>query len=241
LLARPQSPTSQTTHELPKHPDSVSSPQAVIAMQITEPTTMLTDYLLAFFILMLSGRLFKLNESDRQRSVQLWNFAFITTAFGAILGGTSHGFALYLNAFLQTFIWKATIYAIGFATFFMLSGTVIALVKNPARRWLLLLATLQLAVYCIWMLTHVDFKYVIYDYVPAMLIVVALQLFAYRQTRTETSKWIISGVIVSFAAAAIQQSGFTLHQHFNHNDLYHVIQMGGMYLFYRGVSLLEDH
>ncbi|MCG8603552.1 hypothetical protein MJD09_00945, partial [bacterium] len=206
----------------------------------TEPTTMLTDYLLAFFILVLSGRLFKRNESDRQRSIQFWNFAFIATALGAIMGGTSHGFALYLNAFFQAFIWKATIYAIGFASFFMLSGTVIASVKNPARRWLLLLATVQLAVYCIWMLTHEDFKYVIYDYVPAMLIVVALQIFAYWQTKSKSAKWIISGIIVSFAAAGIQQSGFTLHQHFNHNDLYHVIQMGGMYLFYRGVSLLED-
>ena len=46
--------------------------------------------------------------------------------------------------------------------------------------------------------------------------------------------------MVSFVAAAVQVSGVAIHQQFNHNDLYHVIQMGGMYLFYRGALLLTD-
>ena len=31
-----------------------------------------------------------------------------------------------------------------------------------------------------------------------------------------------------------------LHRHFNHNDLYHVIQIVALYLFYRGGALLVD-
>jgi Family of unknown function (DUF6962) len=31
-----------------------------------------------------------------------------------------------------------------------------------------------------------------------------------------------------------------LQRHFNHNDLYHVIQMVGMYVFYKGAILLRD-
>ncbi len=53
-------------------------------------------------------------------------------------------------------------------------------------------------------------------------------------------RWTAAGVAVSFAAAAVQQSGLALHRHFNHNDLYHVIQMGGLYLLYRGGLLLRD-
>lgn len=48
------------------------------------------------------------------------------------------------------------------------------------------------------------------------------------------------GVLVSFMAAAVQVNGVALHDHFNHNDLDHVIQMGGMHLFYRGALLLKD-
>jgi hypothetical protein len=46
--------------------------------------------------------------------------------------------------------------------------------------------------------------------------------------------------LVSCLAAAVQFNGIALHQHFNHNDLYHVVQMGGMYLFYRGALILKD-
>ena len=45
---------------------------------------------------------------------------------------------------------------------------------------------------------------------------------------------------MSFLAAAVQVNGIALHDHFNHNELYHVIQMGGMYLFYRGARVLKD-
>ena len=45
-------------------------------------------------------------------------------------------------------------------------------------------------------------------------------------------------------AAVVQQCGIGLHQHFNHNDLMHVIQMGGVWLLYmrrrRGSGMQED-
>ncbi|NIR48750.1 hypothetical protein GWN42_16695 [candidate division KSB1 bacterium] len=201
---------------------------------------MLTDYLLAFVILVLSGRLFGLNQTERQRSIQLWNFGFVATALAALLGGTSHGFALYLNAFTKAAIWKGTVYAIGFASFFLLAGTIIASVNHPLRRWLLLFTTMKLLIYAGWMLTHDDFSYVIYDYVPSMVGVILLQFYAYVKRRNRSAVWLISGVLVSFASAGIQMSGFGLHEHFNHNDLYHVVQMGAMYLLYRGIRLLRD-
>jgi hypothetical protein len=48
----------------------------------------------------------------------------------------------------------------------------------------------------------------------------------------------MGGMVVSFLAAGVQMSGMTLHRHFNHNDLYHVIQMAGFYLLYRGGGML---
>jgi hypothetical protein len=41
-------------------------------------------------------------------------------------------------------------------------------------------------------------------------------------------------------AAAVQASGFALHRHFNHNDLYHVVQIAAMVLFYTGARRLRD-
>ena len=50
--------------------------------------------------------------------------------------------------------------------------------------------------------------------------------------------WIVGGILLSFVGAAIQQSGVSLHQHFNHNDLFHVVQMVAFYLLYRGGKAL---
>ena len=208
-------------------------------MQITEPTTMITDYLLGLFTVILAVRLSKINEGQ-ENSIRLWSAALAATAIAAFLGGTSHGFALHFSDFAKTAIWKATVYSIGLASFFMLSGTLFATIANPLRKLLLGLVLLKFLVYASWMVSHNDFKYVIFDYAPAMFGVVLLQLYAYSKWKHKSAVWLITGVLISFAGAGIQMSGFTLHQHFNHNDLYHVIQIGAIYLLYRGACLLED-
>ena len=208
-------------------------------MHITEPTTMITDYLLGLFTLILAVRLSKINEGQ-ENSIRLWSGALAATAIAAFLGGSSHGFALHFSDFAKTAIWKATVYAIGLASFFMLSGTLFAAAANPLRKLLLGLVLLKFLIYAGWMISHDEFKYVIFDYGPAMLGVVLLQLYAYLKWKLKSAVWLISGVLISFAAAGIQMSGFTLHQHFNYNDLYHVIQIGAIYLLYRGACLLED-
>lgn len=201
---------------------------------------MLTDYLLGLFTVILAVRLFKLNENQQENSILLWAGALVATAIAAFLGGTSHGFALHFSDFAKTAIWKATVYSIGLASFFMLSGTLFAAVANPLRKLLLGLILLKFLVYAGWMVSHDEFKYVIFDYAPAMLGVVLLQLYAYSKWKHKSAVWLISGVLISFSAAGIQMSGFTIHQHFNHNDLFHVIQIGANYLLYRGATMLKD-
>ncbi len=90
------------------------------------------------------------------------------------------------------------------------------------------------------MATHDEFRYAIYDYAPALFGVLLLQAYAAYRWRDGSAGWFIAGVLVSFAAAGIQQSGMSLHRNFNHNDLYHCIQMGALTLFYKGGRLLED-
>lgn len=209
-------------------------------MQITEPMTMFTDYLLAAITIMLAIKLFRVGRLHGQNSISFWASAYVFTAMAAIAGGTTHGFALYLGDTTQEALWKITVYAIGLASFFMLSGTILASVPTLLRNWLLGATTLKLLAYAFWMLTHNDFRYVIFDYVPAMIAVIILQVYALLSKQEESARWIITGVLVSFAAAGIQQSGLTLHEYFNHNDLYHTIQMGAVYLFYKGARKLKD-
>lgn len=198
---------------------------------------MLTDYALAAMASALGVSLFRASRINRQVSVRLWGAAFIATAGATIAGGTSHGFAVVLSEATKASLWKATVYSTGLVSLSMLSGTIVASLAGLLRRYLLGATGVKFLVYAVWMATHDDFRYVIYDYTTAMLAVLILHAYVWRE---ESAKWIIAGVLVSFAAAGIQQSGFSLHHNFNHNDLYHVIQIGAVYLFYKGARVLKD-
>jgi hypothetical protein len=182
-------------------------------MTIHEPMTMATDYLLALAALVFAARLW--------RGLRAWALAFFFTALAAIFGGTSHGFGPELLVLGQVILWKLTVFSVGLASFFLLSGA------HPVLR---VVGVLKLVVYASWMTTHDDFLWVIVDYGITLLLVGALEL---RQ-RGPGAKWVLGSIGVSVIAALVQASGFALHQHFNHNDLYHVIQIVALWLLFRG-------
>ena len=202
--------------------------------------TMLTDYLLGVWTLYLAFKLIREGIGISQRSILLWGLSFFATGIAAIIGGTSHGFAIYFGTVTRVVIWTATLYSIGFTSLFLLSAVIIATIKNPLRNWLIAFTVVKFILFAVWIFSHPEFKYVIYDYVPAMIAVLILQVYVKYSRGDRSATWIISGILVSFGAAAVQQSEYMLHEHFNHNDLYHVIQMGAVFLLYKGGRLLRD-
>ena len=205
-------------------------------MTLSEPVTLLTDSLLGAWTLALAIRLLRRNKSA---SAKLWASGFLATGIGAIAGGTYHGFFNVFAPQTLAVLWKLTVYLIGIAAVLLLTGAVLATTTGLIRRLLLALGILEFLVYAAWMARHDEFRYVIYDYVPAMVLIAALFAIAYRIDPL-ASKWIVGGIAISFAAAGVQHSGFALHRHFNHNDLYHVVQMIAMYALYRGGLRLVD-
>jgi hypothetical protein len=71
-----------------------------------------------------------------------------------------------------------------------------------------------------------------------MAFVLGAMGLSYVSSGSPGAKLIAVGILISFGAAAVQRSGFKLARHFNHNDIYHVIQLIGLYFFYRGALLL---
>ncbi len=213
-------------------------------MSVSEPVTLLTDYMLAGLGAYFALRLFRAAALEQQTSVWLWGVALAAMAAAALFGGTYHGFTLgitpHLGEAARAALWKGTVYSLGLASLAMLSGTIYAAVPRPLRTWLLALAVAHFVAYAVWMITHDEFRYVIYYYGPAMALVLVLEIVAARQRGAPGAGWLIAGVLVSYAAAGIQLSRFALHRHFNHNDLYHVVQMGALYLLFRGAALLRD-
>ncbi len=207
---------------------------------ISEPTTLVTDYLLGTLSEVFGVLLLSRNRTLRQTSISLWALALMAAAAGSYAGGTYHGFQHALGPETAGWLWKLTTIAMGVASFLLLASAFSSASSGPARTWLIAAAALKLAVYVAWMIGHDEFRFVIYDYGSTLAILLILVAAGQTQGVAGHRAWIASGILVSIAAAVVQQSGFRLHQHFNHNDLMHVVQMGGVWLLYKGGGLLRD-
>jgi uncharacterized protein DUF6962 len=56
----------------------------------------------------------------------------------------------------------------------------------------------------------------------------------------ENGQWIVAGIVIGVAGLGVQATGFRAHQLWNHNDVFHVIQIVAMFLFFRGARGLKD-
>ena len=190
---------------------------------MNEPTTVITDYLLGVVAAWVAVLLFR----SPQRSQRFWALAFAALALGAFLGGSWHGFAR------SAALWKATVVTVGVTSFGMLAGSAVATLTSTTRLAVLTGAAAKLVLYLTWMRDHDEFIYVVLDTGSALLAVAALHVWKWNAM-------MLAGVAVSVLAGIAQASGIRLHEHFNHNDLYHLIQIAGVILLYRGARVLID-
>lgn len=195
---------------------------------ISEPMTLATDYLLAAAAAIMAA--FTLRAAGEQDSRRWWGVAFIALALGAALGGTYHGLRIAA-------LWKPTVLVLGVASAGMVAGSAVATTRGMWRLALLAIAAAKLAIYWAWVWRDDRFIWVVADTGSAFALVALLHLLGWRRPG---SRMIVAGVAVSIAAAAVQATGLDLHRHFNHNDLYHLVQLGALLLYYRGARVLAD-
>ena len=200
---------------------------------MAEPVTALTDYILAGLYLLFAGRLFRRGQARNQVSIRLAAASFVASAATAFVGGTYHWVP-------NDVLWKVTVYCAGLVSFFLIAVAAYAGLKTWLRCMLLAGAAVELAVYTAWVSRHDEFRYVICNYVVAMIVLLAVSVGSARLRTSGSALWIMAAILVTFAGSAAQYSHLAIHRYFNHNDLYHVIQMGAVWLFYRGFQGYED-
>jgi hypothetical protein len=207
-------------------------------MTITEPSTMITDYVLGAFTLWVAVAIAR--AGGGQVSRRFWVGALVFTGIAALAGGTSHGFRAMLTAQTNTVVWTLTLVSVGSATFCFLSATAWALLGPPWRRVVVTGAAVQWVVFVAWTAQHSEFRYAVYGYAPSMLLLLALYTVFYFRQRAASELWVIVGLVVSFAAAGVLAADLGFHTHFNANDVYHLVQMAGVYCFYRAGRVMVD-
>ena len=206
-------------------------------MTISEPATLVTDYLLAIFTAILAFRLLRAaSHADRDvigRERRWWSAAFALTAIAGATGGTVHGFEQRMPTAVADGLWLVSLESLVGASFAVAGGAIaFSAIARPIRWRVTFFAALAFAAYGVWVAWNPVFLSAIVAYGAAFAVLVAIRLRV--RPLDASGRLVLWGVAVSVAAAAIQQSGWALHRYFNHNDLYHVVQAVGVWLLYRG-------
>jgi hypothetical protein len=199
--------------------------------------TVLTDYALAAVALALSWRLTRASPSKPAR---LWAAAFAALAAAAVAGGTWHAIPRDSWPDLRRLLWSATYVAIGLADLLLLAGAAVAVLAGRARRVAIALACARFLVYVPWLLARRDFTVVALEFAVTLVLLAALGL-ALLWRREPAALAVLSGAAVTLAGGLALALRVSPHPQFNNNDLFHVVQMAGLWLFFRGALLLRDH
>ena len=206
---------------------------------ITEPATLATDYLLALFTawlgrrLLLAARIAEWNGLIEVAGAQhWWSVAFVATAVAGAAGGTVHGFQQMMARPVTNLLWIATLESLIVAAFAVVSAAIILIGWGRTATFATTFAAaVAFGSYGLWVVKHPVFLAAIAAYGVALAVVLAIRIRVRPLNRG--ARFLLAGIVVSVIAAGIQQSGWSLHPNFNHNDLYHVVQAVGVWLLYR--------
>ena len=186
---------------------------------------MITDYLLGVVCLALGISLLR-----RRRRIAAGALFF--TASAAFSAGAHHGLGGVLGEAIIVLLWRVSLVSIGLSTFFLIVAVVDVTAPERRRIWIAI-AAVQLAAYLAWIARDDSFRAAEYDYLSGMAAILCFCAIGARRGRQVFARWMAAGVLVSLAASAAQAGGLDLAANFNHNDLYHVVEIGAMLLFHR--------
>jgi hypothetical protein len=204
-------------------------------MTIHEPATLATDYLLALVAGGLAWRLHRCT-SIASPAVRGWVWTFGFTALSAIVGGSYHGFAPNFSDRLLHGWWLGTLWLVSLSSAAMATSWVHEVLPPAGRRLGFVLVGLRLLAFAALAVARPTFAVVILDYGSSLLLWLGAALLLHRAWRG----WMLTGLAFSVIAALVQQLRLAPGEHFNHNDLYHLIQALGLVAFSRAATRLES-
>jgi hypothetical protein len=200
---------------------------------LLEPDVALTDFGLAIECAWLSVWLHWRTTADG--SLRTW-FVIFFAAVGvsALLGGVTHGFFSDTHSVKSAVIWSATLVSIGLAALSSWAiGGYLLFADSGAKR-VLVFAGILFAIYVATILTaSQSFAVAIVYYLPAAAFLLAAFVVTHLRHRRNHLVAGIVGLVLSFAAAAIQQSDTGIPAlGLNHNSLYHLVQAVALLLIF---------
>jgi hypothetical protein len=198
----------------------------MVSLAMTEPDVTLTDYAVALESAILAGLLPR-RGAARPDLRRLFVLFFASAGLGALAGGTVHGFFPDDDSLAAAVLWRVTLLALGVTAFTSWSIGARLVFAGTAARVVQTLAALELAAYAVVVIVF-DHRFLvaIANYAPAVAFLALSFLVVYRRQGGGPLLAGLAGLLLTAAAAVVQRRRIALHPaYFDHNALYHVIQM----------------
>ncbi len=207
---------------------------------VTEPMTVATNVVLALLAFVFAVSLAYPSAAEDSAAAGCLAAAFLATGLAALIGALAHGTPPEKHAALRARFWRGALYATGFIGAATVASVAFFAARGSIRTAILAFAAIKLVVFIVQVTRKPEFSVAAADYGAALAILLVGAAFMAVRRQTPGMAWLIAGVFVSLVAGVVQARRIALHRHFNHNDLYHVVQMAALYAFYRGGTLLVD-
>ena len=202
----------------------------------TEQTTAVTDALLAVIAILAVMYMHSISHKNKWKTT-LWMcfFGFMTLVY--ILGTIIHGFKISPD--LQAILWYPLYFLLCLSVgIFMVAAVYDIWGENIAHRSLPVMIFIAGTFFCITLFWSNNFLvFIIYESVILSFALVGYIWLAF-QCHLEGAGLMSMGISVTLIAAAIQVSNslsFTFIWSFDHNGVFHLVQMAGIVLILSGV------
>lgn len=204
----------------------------------TEQTTAITDVFLAIMAMIVAISIYGSGVKTDITKTRIWVGAFILLCLAAILGAFAHG--IKMSTFTNYVIWQPLNFFLGMAIALFAAGVIYDWrgFVLPRNIFIALIVT-GIVFYAITLIIPGSFFIFILYEATAMIFSFILYTYLWVGKKFPGAKFMAVGILISIIAAivqAINSISLTIIWEFDHNGIFHIIQMIGLIFLLKGLS-----
>lgn len=208
---------------------------------ITELTTAATDVLIALVALSCAAALNRHRTANPWR-VLVWTWVFGLLVFASALGALAHG--LELTPALRAWLWRPLYLSLGLVVAMFLVAAISDFIGEKAARVAVLpLLVLAFGFFLVTQLSTGSFLVFVAYEALAMLAALGMYLSLALRRQLAGAGSIAAGILLNLAAVAIQavdSIAVTIIVPFDHNGVFHLVQVAALIVLTAGLARSMD-
>ncbi len=204
----------------------------------TEQTTAITDLILGILSTLTAIAIYAIGIRKDKTKTYIWTVLFGLLSIASFLGAVAHGFEM--SKVHNALLWHPLNFALGLAVGLFVVGVIYDLRHYSLPKGLL--PVMFIVVLLFYLVTVFLNKFIIFIIYQSLALLFAFIVYCYLgYINRLKGAWLMAmGILISIIASAIQavmDVDVKVIWVFNHNGIFHIIQMVGIIFFYLGLRM----